>query len=102
MERRMSLSSVLSLVLFPLMLALLVPGPALAKRSEKAKDATVEPADDRRLVASTLSGLALRELGPGIASGRVIDLAVDQGDPKRYFVAVASGGVWKTVNAGTT
>ena len=31
-----------------------------------------------------------------------IDLAVDPTESKRYFVAVASGGVWRTVNAGTT
>ncbi len=35
-------------------------------------------------------------------SGRIVDLAVDPERPHRYFVAVASGGVWKTDNAGTT
>ncbi len=34
--------------------------------------------------------------------GRVIDLAVDESHPSTFFVATASGGVWKTTNNGTT
>lgn len=51
---------------------------------------------------ATFSNLKLRSLGPALMSGRVGDLAVDPANPARYFVAVASGGVWKTENAGTT
>jgi photosystem II stability/assembly factor-like uncharacterized protein len=47
-------------------------------------------------------GLRLRSIGPAVTSGRVIDFAVDPNDRAKYFVGVASGGVWKTVNAGTT
>lgn len=50
----------------------------------------------------TFSGLRFRSIGPAITSGRVIAFAVDPNDRARYFIAVASGGVWKTVNAGTT
>jgi len=32
----------------------------------------------------------------------VIAFAVDPNDRTKYYVAIASGGVWKTVNAGTT
>ncbi|MEE9373130.1 MAG: glycosyl hydrolase, partial [Saprospiraceae bacterium] len=35
-------------------------------------------------------------------SGRVSDFAVNPNNPFEYYVAVASGGVWKTVNAGVT
>ncbi len=49
-----------------------------------------------------LSGLKFRSLGPAITSGRISDFAVDPKNHKRYFVAAASGGVWRTVNAGTT
>src|SRR5690242_8613774 len=52
--------------------------------------------------APTFSGLKLRALGPAITSGRVIALAVHPKDPSHYYVAAASGGVWKTTNAGTT
>ncbi len=58
--------------------------------------------DDPKLTSGTLSGLAFRELGPAIASGRVSDLAVDPRNHNVWYAAIASGGVWKTVNAGTT
>jgi photosystem II stability/assembly factor-like uncharacterized protein len=48
------------------------------------------------------TGLALRSIGPAVTSGRVADIAVDPADKDTYFVAVASGGVWKTTNSGTT
>ncbi len=47
-------------------------------------------------------GLRFRSIGPAVTSGRVIAFAVDPTDRSKYYVAVASGGVWKTVNAGTT
>ena len=52
--------------------------------------------------ADTWSGLSLRGIGPAVTSGRIADVAVDPTDKKRWFLAVASGGVWKTENAGTT
>jgi photosystem II stability/assembly factor-like uncharacterized protein len=54
------------------------------------------------LSADTFAGLELRGLGPALTSGRIVDIAVDPRQPTRYFVAAASGGVWKTTNAGTT
>jgi photosystem II stability/assembly factor-like uncharacterized protein len=47
-------------------------------------------------------GLRFRSIGPAVTSGRVISFAVDPTDRTKYYVAVASGGVWKTVNSGTT
>lgn len=59
--------------------------------------------DDNRLMsASTFAGLELRNLGPTINSGRITDFAVHPEKRHQFFVAVASGGVWKTINAGTT
>lgn len=55
-----------------------------------------------QLSAETLAGLRFRSLGPAITSGRVVDLAVHPATRSHYYVAVASGGVWKTTNAGTT
>ncbi|TDI39987.1 MAG: glycosyl hydrolase, partial [Acidobacteria bacterium] len=54
------------------------------------------------LSAGTFSGLSLRGIGPGLASGRISDMVVSPADSSTWYVAVASGGVWKTVNAGTT
>ncbi len=50
----------------------------------------------------SLSGMKFRCVGPAIASGRISDIAVNPSNPFEYYVAVASGGVWKTTNAGTT
>ncbi|NJM53546.1 MAG: hypothetical protein HC846_09260 [Blastocatellia bacterium] len=53
-------------------------------------------------MAMVFSGLRFRSIGPAVTSGRVIAFAVDPADRAKYYVAVASGGVWKTVNSGTT
>lgn len=47
-------------------------------------------------------GLELRSIGPALTSGRIGDLAVDPRDPRIWYVAVASGNLWKTTNAGVT
>ena len=52
--------------------------------------------------SETFSGIKLREIGPAVFSGRIADIAVVPGKPSAWVVAVASGGVWKTTNAGTT
>src|SRR5437899_11462994 len=52
--------------------------------------------------AATFSGLTLRSLGPAVTSGRVVGVALHPNDRSHYYVAAASGGVWKTTNAGTT
>ncbi|HKY31549.1 MAG TPA: glycosyl hydrolase [Candidatus Polarisedimenticolia bacterium] len=52
--------------------------------------------------ADTFAGLQLRGLGPALMSGRIGDIAIHPADRRVWYVAVASGGVWKTANAGTT
>lgn len=49
-----------------------------------------------------LGGLKFRSIGPAVTSGRIADFAVNPENPFEYYVATASGGVWKTVNGGTT
>ena len=49
-----------------------------------------------------LSDFAWRSLGPGSASGRIVDVESLDADPRFVLVASASGGVWKSVNGGTT
>ena len=50
----------------------------------------------------TFSGLKARSIGPALMSGRICDFGVNPDNPSEYYVAVCSGGVWKTSNAGTT
>jgi hypothetical protein len=52
--------------------------------------------------AQDYSALSFRSLGPATTSGRVADMAVDPNNHDVWFVATASGGVWKTVNHGLT
>uniref|UniRef100_UPI0014790DC6 WD40/YVTN/BNR-like repeat-containing protein n=1 Tax=Vogesella mureinivorans TaxID=657276 RepID=UPI0014790DC6 len=52
--------------------------------------------------APTFKGIALRGVGPALMSGRIAHIEFEPGDPATWYVAVGSGGVWKTVNAGTT
>ena len=52
--------------------------------------------------ASPLASLPFRALGPAVTSGRVGDIAVDPRKHDTWYVAVACGGLWKTVNGGTT
>src|SRR4051812_4864535 len=49
-----------------------------------------------------LDGFLARSLGPANMGGRVVGLAVVESAPTTYFVATATGGLWKTVNNGTT
>ncbi|TRY33208.1 VPS10 domain-containing protein [Aliiglaciecola sp. M165] len=49
-----------------------------------------------------LSGMTLRNIGPAYMSGRIADIEIDRKDPSIWYVAVGSGGVWKTENGGIT
>ena len=57
---------------------------------------------DPTLIAEAAHGLALRGIGPALMGGRIADIAVHPADPATWYLAVGSGGVWKTTNAGIT
>ncbi|HKP45230.1 MAG TPA: hypothetical protein VJT50_01405 [Pyrinomonadaceae bacterium] len=61
-----------------------------------------EPKPNDPMSTGTFNGLRFRSIGPAFTSGRVIGFAVDPNNSARYFVASASGGVWKTINNGNT
>ncbi|MFZ4619502.1 MAG: VPS10 domain-containing protein [Bacteroidota bacterium] len=54
------------------------------------------------LKSSTFAGMKFRSVGPAIIGGRIIAFAVNPDNRRTYYVGVASSGVWKTTNAGTT
>lgn len=54
----------------------------------------------QQLTSETFEGLRLRNIGPATMSGRVVDLAVVESDPYTFYVATATGGIWKTTNNG--
>src|SRR6266849_2224445 len=56
-----------------------------------------------KIDAETISGLGARNIGSAAMSGRVAAIdAVREGDRLTVYVGSASGGVWKSVNGGTT
>jgi photosystem II stability/assembly factor-like uncharacterized protein len=59
-------------------------------------------AQDQDLSKISLNGIAFREVGPALTSGRIADIAVNPNNFNEYYVGVASGGLWKTSNHGTT
>ena len=68
---------------------------------KKSKTAPVEK--DKNLVNSGfVSNLKFRNIGPALISGRIADMAVNPNNSSEYYLAVASGGVWKTENSGNT
>ncbi|HKK61290.1 MAG TPA: hypothetical protein VJ951_01950 [Bacteroidales bacterium] len=49
-----------------------------------------------------VKGLKFRNIGPAFSSGRIADIAIHPDNENIWYVAVGSGNVWKTENAGTT
>ncbi|MEQ9187198.1 MAG: glycosyl hydrolase [Cryomorphaceae bacterium] len=73
----------------------LAVGSSLSAQSKKGTESDSEK-------KASLSGMAFRTLGPALVSGRIIDLAVHPENHDQFYVAAASGGVWKTSNHGNT
>jgi photosystem II stability/assembly factor-like uncharacterized protein len=88
--------------LITLLSILTLPAFAADKASEKKEKPTAKTEEKTVWKADTFKGLELRNIGPAVTSGRVVDLAVDTKNPGVIYVASASGGVWKTLNSGTT
>lgn len=55
-----------------------------------------------KLNSNTFAGLKFRSIGPAWNSGRIADFAVNPKDFSEYYVATASGHLWKTSNSGVT
>jgi photosystem II stability/assembly factor-like uncharacterized protein len=57
----------------------------------------------QKLVETSLvKNVHFKNIGPTVMSGRVVDLDVNPENPTEFYVGYASGGVWHTVNNGTT
>jgi photosystem II stability/assembly factor-like uncharacterized protein len=84
-----------------LALAILVLVPATDVLAKKSKT-DVDDEQTSPFSAKTLSGLEFRLIGPAYNSGRITDFAVQPDRTQTIYVATASGGLWKTVNNGTT
>ena len=49
---------------------------------------------------SPFDRLHFRDIGPAATSGRIHDVQIDPKDPAVLYVGTASGGIWKTTDAG--
>ncbi len=75
----------------------------MAQKEKKDKDSK----DDEKAITDTvrssdIAGLKFRGIGPALTSGRIADFAVNPCNHSEYYVAVASGHIWKTMNNGNT
>jgi photosystem II stability/assembly factor-like uncharacterized protein len=82
-------------------LSLLLPAQD-APKPEQLKPASAKPDPNDPWQSGSFSAFRLRAIGPALMSGRVNILLVHPNQPATWYAGVASGGVWKTTNAGTT
>jgi len=85
------------IVLYALCLAFAAHVILFAK--PKAKEGAVEK---NPVTEANYYGLKFRLLGPALTSGRIGDIAVSPICKSTWYIVVASGGVWKTTNAGVS
>lgn len=76
------------------LISILSQAQKTASKKEESKDPLAN--------ASTFNALIFRSIGPAVVSGRISDIAVNPKKKTQWIIAVASGGVWKTDNAGVT
>ena len=107
MFRRLYPCLVLPLVAF-VSLVVAAPSPLFAERPAGGYPATYSDkekayADHQALVTSSLfAGLPWRSIGPTVQGGRVVDIEAVPGKPYSFYVAYATGGLWRTDNNGVT
>src|ERR1700745_1999913 len=64
---------------------------------------TAAHSQDAKFDSDTISGLGARNIGSAVMSGRVAAIAaVKENSRLTVYVGAASGGVWKSINGGTT
>jgi photosystem II stability/assembly factor-like uncharacterized protein len=71
-----------------MVLAFFLAGPLAAEETQST------------LTTKDFNILQWRHIGPWTFSGRITDFAVPKGQSQTYYVATASGGVWKTEDGG--
>ncbi len=98
-------------LLFGTLCLFIASTPVLAQAPPSGKDPRTshgtegDEDDDKKSKpwsAATFSGLKFRAVGPAFYTGRIADVAINPEDDSEWYVAVGSGGVWKTENAGVT
>lgn len=76
-----------------------VSRPAISQAQPKPAPA---PAADSVPPGGPFDRLHFRSIGPATMSGRIDDIAVLERDPRVFYIAAATGGLWKTTNGGVS
>ncbi len=85
-----------------LMLAFLMLSPSMVSAQRRRSSKAQQEIQDSLITSSLVSGLKFRSIGPAFTSGRIGDFAVNPNNHAEFYVAVASGHIWKTTNKGIT
>ncbi len=75
---------------------------AFCVSAQTKSDDKKAPEKAEQFQSGTYNCLSFRNIGPAVTSGRVIDIAVNPNNKSQWYIAAASGGVFKTNNAGIT
>jgi len=77
------------------------PSQIASAQSNEAPETAAEGEEETsKLNAAMFSAIGGRSIGPAVNSGRIGDLAINPRNNSEWYVAVCSGGVWKTTNNG--
>ena len=77
---------------------------AFSQQTSTSAETITQALELKKKLAKTslVKNVAFENIGPTVMSGRVVDLSVNPENPTEFYVGYASGGVWHTVNNGTT
>ena len=83
-------------------LLLLINQFSFAQKSATPADKVMNALEQKAKMSETslVKNLPLKNIGPSVMSGRVVDLEVNPENPTEFYVAYASGGLWHTTNNG--
>ena len=76
--------------------------PSMQANAQRRKKKATVTTKQFELTGQMVNMLKFRSLGPAAYSGRISDLAVNPDNTSEYYVGTAAGGLWKTMNHGTT
>ena len=102
--RLLAACALLTVGLSPVALAEATDVSAVEQEPPTTTEKTAEPAKKPKpaFSSNTFGGLRARAIGPAIMSGRVSSIDATSTDPLTIYIGAASGGLWKSTDAGTT
>ncbi|MDX2417840.1 MAG: hypothetical protein QNK19_10310, partial [Xanthomonadales bacterium] len=92
------LLSMLILLSVTLMVATAQARPQPAPAADFVEKQAAWEKHEALVASSPYAGLKWRSVGPVVQGGRLVDMEVVPGQPYTFYVAYASGGLWKTTN----